>query len=147
MASNRGFPKPRRFTLDEQIFHMSVRWPEFQLVRRQRQLEAIWKGRIQPAPLSNVYTVSMRFRPRWRPEARVLTPKLKPPEGVDGLPHTYPDGSLCLNLEGEWSEGMLVSETILPWASSWLYFYEVWHATGFWRGGGTHPDRAEHRSE
>ena len=21
-------------------------------------------------------------------------------------------------------------ETIVPWASLWLYYYEVWHATG-----------------
>ena len=30
-------------------------------------------------------------------------------------------------------------ETIVPWASLWLYYYEVWHATGEWLGGGEHP--------
>ena len=147
MASGKRFARPREFTLDEQIFHMSVRWPEFRLVRRRRQVEAVWRGCIQPAPLSDVYTVSLCFRPGWCPEVRVLTPELKPREGADGLPHIYPDGSLCLNINGEWHSGMFVAETALPWASSWLYFYEMWHATGLWRGGGTHPDRPEHRSE
>lgn len=126
---------------------MGERWPGFRLARKRRQLEALWKGSIQPSPLSEAYTVSVRFRPGRRPELRVLSPELKPREGMDGLPHIYPDGSLCLNLIGEWNEGMVLAETVLPWASSWLYFYEVWHATGFWQGGGTHPDRPEHRSE
>lgn len=147
MVSRNSFPRPRQFTLDEQIFHMGVRWPGFRLVKNRRQVEATWRGSIQPAPLSDVYTVSVRYRPGWCPEVRVLTPTLKPREGVEGLPHIYPDGSLCLNQYGEWHAGILVAETAVPWASSWLYFYEIWHATGLWRGGGTHPDRPEHRSE
>lgn len=147
MASSKAFPKPRQFTFDEQIFYMSVRWPEFELVKRRRQVEAVWKGCLQPAPLSDIYTVSLHFRFGGSPEVRVLTPELQPREGANGLPHIYPDGSLCLNINGEWHAGMLLAETAIPWASSWLYFYEVWHATGLWRGGGTHPNRPEHRSE
>jgi len=30
-------------------------------------------------------------------------------------------------------------ETIVPWACLWLYYYEVWHTTGEWLGGGLHP--------
>ena len=42
---------------------------------------------------------------------------------------------------------MYVADFIPPWVSTWLYFYEVWYATGNWHGGGTHPDKPEHRSE
>jgi hypothetical protein len=145
MADRSRFPRPRQFTLDEQIFHMSAQWPQFQLVRRRRQVVAAWRGSIQPTPLSDIYVVCLRFRPGWCPQVRVLAPELKPREGVDGLPHIYPDGSLCLNQSGEWHRGMLVA-TFIPWASSWLYFYEIWHAIGLWLGGGTHPDRPEHKS-
>jgi hypothetical protein len=126
---------------------MGSAWPGFRLVKKRRQIEALWIGTIQPTPLSIGYTVSVRLRPEWSPEMRVLEPELRPRNGVEKLPHVYPDGSLCLHLYGDWHPGMFVAETALPWASFWLYFYEVWHATGLWLGGGTHPDRPEHRSE
>jgi hypothetical protein len=31
---------------------------------------------------------------------------------------------------------MKIATTIIPWLSLWLYYYEVWHATGEWMGGG-----------
>jgi hypothetical protein len=27
-----------------------------------------------------------------------------------------------------------LGETVLPWASEWLGYYELWHATGTWAG-------------
>jgi hypothetical protein len=42
---------------------------------------------------------------------------------------------------------MFLADTVVPWTSEWLFFYEVWHATGLWLGGGTHPNRPEHQSE
>lgn len=36
----------------------------------------------------------------------------------------------------EWNSGMLIANTIIPWASGWLFFYEFWLATGQWFGGG-----------
>lgn len=145
MAGRIALPRQHQFTLDEQIFHMATRWPDFRLVRRRRQAEAAWNGKIRPSPLSEDYTVSLSIRTGRPPEVRVLNPELKPRDGVDGLPHVYPDGSLCLHQSGEWHPGMLAAETVVPWASAWLYFYEIWHATSFWLGGGTHADRPEHR--
>jgi hypothetical protein len=146
MVGKSPYPRPRHLTLDEQIFHMSSQRLCFRLVKRRRQVEAVWRGSIQPTPLSEMYIVLLRFRPGWCPEVRVLSPELKPREGVDRLPHIFFDGSLCLHQAGEWQPGMLVA-SVIPWASAWLYFYEIWHATGLWLGGGTHPDRLEHRSE
>jgi hypothetical protein len=40
-----------------------------------------------------------------------------------------------------------VADYIIPWISCWLYFYEVWLATGTWIGGGTHPEKPEHCSQ
>jgi hypothetical protein len=56
----------------------------------------------------------------------------------------YCQERLCLFLPGsrEWNGDDPIALTILPWASLWLYFYEVWHATGEWLGGGVHPEEA-----
>lgn len=35
---------------------------------------------------------------------------------------------------------MWLVDSVLLWASLWLFFYEVWLATGDWLGGGEHPD-------
>jgi len=34
---------------------------------------------------------------------------------------------------------MSIASTILPWASEWLFHYEIWRATGEWTGGGREP--------
>lgn len=125
---------------------MQVCWPEFKLRQRRRQVEVLWVGQLQPSPLSAVYSVSILLQRGWCPAVRVLSPMLAPRSGCDKLPHVNSDGSLCLHVDGEWNSGMFVADTTVPWASTWLYFYEIWHATGLWLGGGTHPDRPEHRS-
>lgn len=55
------------------------------------------------------------------------------------IPHIYPkDGALCLYYPAfnEWSYFDSWAETIIPWASLWLFYYEVWKETGEWKGGG-----------
>ena len=35
---------------------------------------------------------------------------------------------------------MPIADTIIPWTSEWLFFYELWLATGGeWLGEGEHP--------
>jgi len=34
---------------------------------------------------------------------------------------------------------MAIADTIIAWASEWLFFYELWLATGEWHGGGHDP--------
>jgi hypothetical protein len=41
---------------------------------------------------------------------------------------------------------MYIHESIVPWTSLWLYYYEIWHATGEWLGGG-HDPAAEKNDE
>ena len=33
----------------------------------------------------------------------------------------------------------VLAHTIVPWIAEWLSYYELWHATGEWLGGGTEP--------
>ena len=52
----------------------------------------------------------------------------------------YSNGDLCLYLPGQWKESMLLADTILPWTSQWLLYYELWLITGHWMGTGhDHP--------
>jgi hypothetical protein len=34
---------------------------------------------------------------------------------------------------------MRIADTIVPWLILWLFYYEIWHVTGEWKGGGVHP--------
>jgi len=34
---------------------------------------------------------------------------------------------------------MLIADTIIPWASEWLFHYEIWKVTKTWHGGGHDP--------
>ena len=56
------------------------------------------------------------------------------------VPHMYPDGSLCLYYPDydEWNYMDSWAETLIPWASLWLYYFEIWLMTDEWLGGGIH---------
>lgn len=147
MAKNKGFFRHHAPSFDQQIYRMGVLWPKFSLDKARRQVEVIWKGVLQPSPLSESYFVKLCYRSGLNPESRVLSPELKIRDGFKDLPHINPDGSLCLHVVGDWQPWMYIADYIIPWISTWLYFYEVWYATGNWFGGGTHPHKPEHRSD
>jgi hypothetical protein len=114
-------------------------WPQFSVSCSGKSIK--WIGPIQPTPVSNTYKVSVSYVVGGYPAVHVLDPELTVREGEAKLPHVYPGKELCLYVpaEGQWSPASLISETTLPWTSLWLYFYEVWHSSGQWLGGGKHP--------
>lgn len=73
--------------------------------------------------------------PKKPPKVTVLDPALEIPHGEE-LPHVYPGEELCLCYPWEWDESQLIAHTVVPWASEWLFHYEIWKATGTWCGGG-----------
>ena len=46
---------------------------------------------------------------------------------------------LYLYYGDEFNLSMYISDTIVPWAVEWLFYYEVWLRTGKWQGEGIHP--------
>lgn len=70
----------------------------------------------------------------------VARPRLRLVDG-QGLPHVYALNTLCLFLGNrEWHESIPIADTLVPWTSQWLLFYELWLATGGeWLGEGEHP--------
>jgi hypothetical protein len=139
-------PRPRGLTLVQQMFQMKSLRPEFRVALHRRQRSVTWVGKIRPTPMSDEYTVQIKLAIGLRPIVKILEPQLKVRDGASCLPHYYSDeNSLCLHQAHEWNSFCGVADCI-PWTSCWLYFYEVWFLTGSWEGGGTHPDKPEHRA-
>lgn len=65
------------------------------------------------------------------------------------VPHMFSDGSLCLYYPeyNEWKYSDCWADTLIPWASLWLYYYEIWLMTGAWLGGGIHGNEKAKRKE
>ena len=96
---------------------------------------------VKPSEFSKEYTVKIEYKISKRPKVTVLRPKLKIPKSKMKI-HMFKDNSLCLYYHKfkEWNNTMLLSKNIVPWVSEWLLHYEIWSVTGFWCGGGIHPN-------
>jgi len=103
-----------------------------------------WDFVAQPTPLSRQYLLRITFRQGDVPQIHAIEPDLKLLAGDRPLPHVYAQqpARLCLYLPAgeEWNRSMKISDTIVPWAVLWLYYFEDWLATDEWKGGGKHPD-------
>jgi hypothetical protein len=115
------------------------------MVRRKGESELIWTGTVTPSPLSETYTLLLHYKYKEGAKVYVLEPKpLVLASGKNTLPHVYstPEQRLCLYYpsDNEWNTGMYYVKTLIPWASEWLFHYELWVATGTWHGGGIHPE-------
>lgn len=107
------------------------------------------KQRIKPTEKSREYIVTIEYKIGNSPEVFLINQRLiKTKEDI--LPHCYKQDFMssekeCIKLclyyprRGEWDSSMFISDTIIPWAIEWLYFYELWRMTGEWYGGGEHP--------
>ncbi len=132
------YQKNKIFNCGHQILAMRNLYPDFK--QREQQGVVTWIGTLQPTPLSIEYKIEIEYSQTGIPKVWVKSPELKERNGQK-IPHIYPGKRLCLYLPGigEWSKSKLIAKTIVPWASLWLYYYELWHATGEWLGGGVRP--------
>lgn len=131
--------KIRDKNIIEQIVSIKRKYNDFILTFDHIGLKAV--GEIQPTARSEKYTVEIKYQLKQPPRIQVLKPKLVINFNGEKIPHVYPGNRLCLFQPKyrEFTYSDLISETIIPWTSLWLYHYEVWHATGEWKGGGEHP--------
>lgn len=138
------YPCAKAPTLAQQGARLRAAQRESKLQFDQAGNRLIWVGHLQPTSLSVRYQVRIDVR-RSRgmiPDVYVESPKLE--DRHDGtVPHLYDRecARLCLwhPDRGEWSARMWIVDSVLLWASEWLFFYEIWLATGEWLGGGEHP--------
>lgn len=104
----------------------------------------LWTGKIKPTPLSKEYTVVLVYQLRKSPKVWVVGDELEKLDSPD-FPHKFDIDAekkmvrICLYRYSEFNSSKLLANTIIPWAIEWLYYYELWLATGEWLGGGEHP--------
>jgi hypothetical protein len=138
--ANKVIPFKQPFIpVPQQIIAMELSFPEFKYEWKKNTV--MWTGHLKPTALSKNYKIQISYSlDKQQPEILVLSTALSR-RGNEKIPHIYPGNRLCLfrPKKKEWTKDMLISETIVPWTSLWLYYYEMWHATGEWLGGGEHP--------
>ncbi|WDE02378.1 hypothetical protein [Thalassomonas actiniarum] len=116
-----------------------------------------WEGILKPTPFSREYRVVIKYTLSHPPVCIVKDPDLSALAEDRKIPHTYQNQTgikgtqLCLylpvikkkNKVSEWQPTMFLADTILPWASVWLFYYEFWLHSGVWDGGGVEHDVIE----
>lgn len=100
----------------------------------------VWETDIIPSPNSVTYRIRINYTIGQRPKVYIIDPQeLKRPEGKQ-LPHVFSTEKqqICLHYGPfkEWDDSMFLARKIVPWASEWLLFYELWVITGEWLGEG-----------
>jgi hypothetical protein len=92
-------------------------------------------GNLQPTENSNIYKIKIEYKyyknsKKKIPHVFILNPIIERPI------HMYSDGSLCLYHPDnfQWSHNCSIAKIIVPWTSTWLYFYEKWLKTKVWLG-------------
>jgi hypothetical protein len=138
-----SFPRQRTFGVREQAARLRLSFPAFRT-----RVDGAWLisvGHVQPSALSARYKVEVRYRVGKRPQVRVLEPGLVCREDAKRIPHMYGQECLCLYFPpaNEWTGEMSLGHMVIPWISLWLFYYELWHATGEWLGGGHEPGDEE----
>ena len=99
---------------------------------------------LQPSEGSMKYKVKLLAKVgSTKVDVFVVEPNMREVEKKLSIPHLYSDGSLCLYYPdyNEWRAEDLWADTLIPWTCLWLYFFELWLATGEWLGGGIHPGK------
>lgn len=129
----------KNLSIGDQFARLKRDYPHFKtlLIRDTISL----KGTICPTPRSITYHFKLYFKIGERPKIKITQPKLKRNFNNDKIPHVYSGNELCLYYPkyNEFTSKLPITDYIIPWISLWLYYYEIWHLTGEWIGGGFHP--------
>lgn len=133
-------PTGRQLSVTQQALRLKSQFPDGRAPTVKAN-KLIWSVTLQPTPMSVRYTVQICYQHRRRPKVIVVNPVLETRLDEDALPHVYPGDELCLYYKNEFvGTENFIADTIVPWTSEWLYFYEMWMATGFWLGSeAPHP--------
>lgn len=127
-------------TIAEQVSAMRFKYPQFTTDFISHSSMKV-TGKLQPTSRSCGYEFVLKFNLVDSPKTKIVSPMLlKNHKGAE-VPHLYSTENLCLYHPQyrEFNRRDLLCDTIIPWTSLWLYYYEVWHLTGEWLGGGEHP--------
>ena len=127
-------------TIAEQLSAVRIKYPQFETCFTSHS-EFKVTGTLKPTSRSAAYRFILKYNLADGPKIKIVSPELKKNEKGEEAEHLYSNGYLCLYQPKyrEFTRYDLLTDTIIPWTSLWLYHYEVWHLTGEWLGGGEHP--------
>lgn len=133
--------KPKYKTIAEQVYRLKSLYPNF-IITYPSHASLEVKGELKPTPRSVAYSFVLTYNSDAKepPKIKITSPVLEKNFKGDKIPHIYTCDNLCLYrpVYKEFTRADFLSDTIIPWTSLWLYYYEVWHLTGEWEGGGEH---------
>jgi hypothetical protein len=127
-------------TIAEQIYSMRCKYPHFTTnFMSHGSLKVM--GMLQPTSRSSAYEFVLKYNLADSSKTKIVSPVLLKNDKGEEAPHLYSNENLCLYHPQyrEFNRTDFLCDTIIPWTSLWLYYYEVWHLTGEWLGGGEHP--------
>jgi hypothetical protein len=94
---------------------------------------------LNPKNFSRTYDVKIVIT-EFGAQVYVVNEVLEIAKSRKKLPHVYSheNQQLCLFSvsQKEWNSKQLIIKTLIPWASEWLFYYEIWLINGDWLGGG-----------
>lgn len=143
---NKKFPRNKPTTISIQKYNIRKKFKNIILREsHERGLKMLLK--IQPTEFSKKYEVLVQYDSFQKKPQVYIDIKQLEIEDKQKIPHKYGIKiikgkeyvNLCLYYPGEWNSTMNISDTIIPWISEWLYYFELWCITGKWLGGGKHP--------
>lgn len=130
-----------RPSLSQQHFFIKNKFPSSSITYNHPKL--IVNIKIKPNDLSRTYPVNIVYDAHTRKIKVFVKGNLQKLDRQD-FPHIYAKdkklgiAQICLfyPIEKEWTTADWISDTIIPWASEWLFYYELWLGTGEWFGEG-----------
>ena len=132
--------RKKGFSAKFQLEKIKELFPNLKIIKSKgNNFEIVIK--LRPTTLSEEYDVKICFDKFLGVNIYVINKKLKIAENRSKLPHIYPPFNaqrLCLYSpkKRQWTREKLLISTVVPWASEWLQFYELWLVNGDWLGGG-----------
>jgi hypothetical protein len=131
-------PRP---TVELQLAHLKLRNRSGN--GRMHRGRLTWRWSAQPTPISRTYQARLECDENGHPEVFIDSPDIRLLAGGRKVPHLYSQERrrLCLYLpsSGQWNTGKLLANTLVPWVSLWLLYFEEWLWSDDWKGGGEHP--------
>lgn len=123
----------------EQLKRIKKEFPEIKVLKNGwDNFEIIVQ--IRPTAISELYDVKIVHTENKWVKIFVVNKILKIAKNRTKLPHVYDSQKqqLCLYSPSkkEWNAHNYIIDTIIPWISEWLYYYELWLPEGKWLGGG-----------
>ena len=124
--------------LAEQEAAFKSLYPDFKVHNNLSSLRV--EGWVKPTARSITYWFILKYIVNRRPTIIITEPILELNEKQKTLPHIFKGDSLCLYYSNkEFNGSKLLANTVIPWITLWVYYYEIWCVDGEWLGGGIHP--------